>query len=57
MPDHKETYNSKDLESLFEREERLRLYLKDYCLKKSKKIETEFLIGKDSFTLKIKIWN
>jgi hypothetical protein len=57
MPAHRETYNSKDLESLFEREERLRLYLKDYCLKKSKKIETEFLIGKDSFTLKIKIWN
>jgi hypothetical protein len=57
MPAHRETYNSKDLESLFEREERLRLYLKDYCLEKSKKIETEFLIGKDSFTLKIKIWN
>lgn len=57
MPAHRETYNSKDLESLFAREERLRLYLKDYCLEKSKKIETEFLIGKDSFTLKIKIWN
>jgi len=57
MPDHKETYNSKDLESLFEREERLLITLEDYCFKKSKKIETEFFVGKDSFTLKIRIWN
>jgi hypothetical protein len=57
MPDHKETYNSKDLESLFKREERLLITLEDYCFRKSKKIETEFFVGKDSFTLKIRIWN